>query len=199
VTSAGFFEVTLENVTVQDGTNPIPPITVTSAPPAGSFRIVLTWGETPSDLDSHLTGPDGSGGRFHVYYASRQPVPFANLDRDDVSSFGPETITVEPRHPGTYRYSVHNFTQRNNPAEAAGGIHSSPTRVEVYSSQGLVRAFTAPAPPANIQANTWRVFEMAQNGTITPINTYVNASSASDMNTFRTATGEKAPEPAAVD
>ena len=25
--------------------------------PAGETRIVLTWGEFPSDLDSHLTGP----------------------------------------------------------------------------------------------------------------------------------------------
>ena len=33
---------------------------------AGETRIVLTWGVAPSDLDSHLTGPKTSGGRFHI-------------------------------------------------------------------------------------------------------------------------------------
>jgi hypothetical protein len=28
------------------------------------IRIVLNWGPQPSDLDSHLSGPDGAGGRF---------------------------------------------------------------------------------------------------------------------------------------
>ena len=32
------------------------------------IRIVLTWGETPSDLDSHFTGPLPDGNRFHMYY-----------------------------------------------------------------------------------------------------------------------------------
>src|SRR5699024_5760152 len=36
------------------------------------MRIVLTWGETPRDLDSHLTGPKADGsGRFHIYYGSK--------------------------------------------------------------------------------------------------------------------------------
>jgi uncharacterized protein YfaP (DUF2135 family) len=178
ITSPNFFEAILENVVITAGTNTIPPVVVAQAPPAGSYRIVLTWGQTPSDLDSHLTGPDGANGRFHVYFASSSPVPFANLDRDDTTSFGPETVTLEPRHNGIYRYSVHNYSQRNNLADAPGGIFNSPARVQVYSSQGLVNTFTAPQPPAGTQANTWRVFEMTRNGTqisITPVNTYVNA------------------------
>jgi hypothetical protein len=192
ITSANFFEVVLENVVITEGTNTIPPVVVAEAPPAGSYRIVLTWGETPSDLDSHLTGPDGASGRFHVYFGSSNPVTFANLDRDDTSSFGPETVTVEPLHNGIYRYSVHNYSQRNNLADAPGGIFRSPARVQVYSSQGLINTFTAPQPPAGTQANTWRVFEMTRSGTqisITPVNTYVSAN--------YTSTGDFRPVPKA--
>ena len=56
------------------------------------FRIVLTWGESPSDLDSHLTIPSYDK-RSHVYYGLRNFGVLTNmLDRDDASSFGPETI-----------------------------------------------------------------------------------------------------------
>jgi hypothetical protein len=197
ITSPDFFEAVLENVVITEGTNTIPPVVVAEAPPAGSYRIVLTWGQTPSDLDSHLTGPDGASGRFHVYFGDPDPVEFANLDLDDVTSFGPETVTVEPRHNGVYRYSVHNYSQRNNLADAPGGIFNSPARVQVYSSQGLVNTFTAPQPPAGAQANTWRVFEMTRNGaqiSITPVNTYVSAnfSSTGDFRPVPKA-GEQAP------
>jgi len=63
---------------------------------------VLAWGQDPRDLDLHMSGPDGSGGRFHAYYASRTPVPHVDLDLDDTSSFGPETMTVHPAADGNY-------------------------------------------------------------------------------------------------
>ena len=41
--------------------------------PSGTndIRIVLTWGASPNDLDSHLTGPNANASRFHIYYAAR--------------------------------------------------------------------------------------------------------------------------------
>src|SRR5699024_6409896 len=58
------------------------------------MRIVLTWGEEPSDLDSHLTGPKAdSDKRFHIYYGSKNysdDNSEVNLDVDDVNSYGPE-------------------------------------------------------------------------------------------------------------
>jgi hypothetical protein len=59
----------------------------------GEIRIILTWGENPADLDSHLIAPNPDGCRFHCYYANKI-IPGANLDRDDVTSYGPETITI---------------------------------------------------------------------------------------------------------
>ena len=81
------------------------------------IQIRLDWGTQPSDLDSHLAGPDGAGGRFHCFFINRTPVPYVELDGDDVSAFGPETISIR-RAPATtgsfvageYHYWVHNYS-----------------------------------------------------------------------------------------
>ena len=131
---------------------------VTPLPAAGEYRVVLTWGEAPSDLDSHLTGPTADGdGRFHVYYSDESYLD-TNLDVDDTSSFGPETITIVPPAEGVYRYSVHNYSDRTS-ADGALGIAASPARVQVFDASGLVRSYTAP-PASSGEGNTWRVFEM---------------------------------------
>ena len=145
---------------------------ISVAPAAGETRIVLTWGADPSDLDSHITGPvsDDSATRFHVFFANPfQPlaVPFdVGLDVDDISSFGPETITIVNQFQGTYRYSVHDFTNGtvfNTPNSM--GLATSGARVEVIRAGESPMVFNVP----NMAGTLWTVFEM--NGTsITPIN-----------------------------
>ena len=77
------------------------------------YRIVLTWSSTPSDLDSHLSGPLSTGERFHVYYSDMSAFDngqtVATLDLDDTSSYGPETITLKKKHKMAYinmRYMI---------------------------------------------------------------------------------------------
>jgi hypothetical protein len=116
--------------------------------PTSGLTIRLTWGSAPSDLDSHLKGPNA----MHVYFASRGSLssqPFSALDVDDVTSFGPEVITVAQLPIGTSEYFVHNFS--NN-----GSITTSPARVEMrFGSQ--IRIFS---PPGGEGANRyWRVFQ----------------------------------------
>lgn len=178
----GFFPQVVENVGITVGDNELNPITAVEGVAEGALRIVLTWGAYPSDLDSHLTGPT-SAGRFHCYFGSINPVAAVNLDVDDISSFGPETITINEFITGTYRYSVHNYS--NQSRSGSEGIATSPARVEVYGSGGLVASFS---PPAITPGNTWRVFEMEVDGSginIVPIDVYVTASSWFDTNTFR--------------
>jgi len=136
---------------------------------SSQFRIVLTWGETPHDLDSHLTGPKESDGRFHIYYSSRgsrnlDNAPFAYLDRDDTSSFGPETITIGQLLSDTnnnYRYSVHNYSGGSSTLSQSGA------RVEVYGDGNqLLSTFNVP----NQAGTLWTVFEINEFGTIIPIN-----------------------------
>lgn len=139
------------------GTTTAPPVTAVPLPSAGEYRVVVTWGTAPRDLDSHLTGPDGSGGRFHVFYGNRT-FNETGLDLDDTSGEGPETTTISavpPAGNGMYRFSVHNYSDQS--ANGAQGIAESPTFVNVFSPQGLVRRYQA--PPTTL-GNTWRVFEM---------------------------------------
>lgn len=141
--------------------------TITPILPPDEVRVVLTWGETPSDLDSHMTGPisDNSSERFHVYYAnggSLTSSPFTQLDIDDTSSFGPETITTSQVFEGTYRYSVHDYTNRGS--TSSNLLAGSSAQVSVFIND-TVQTFNVPNDPGTL----WTVFEL-NNSTITPIN-----------------------------
>ncbi|HYR33519.1 MAG TPA: carboxypeptidase regulatory-like domain-containing protein, partial [Burkholderiales bacterium] len=75
--------------------------------PTAGMTIRLTWGSSPSDLDSHLKGPNN----VHLSYQNRGSLtaaPFAGLDVDDTSSFGPEVITITRLTQGVHEYFVHN-------------------------------------------------------------------------------------------
>jgi len=184
VVSNGFFVNSFQVILVT-GTNTINDILLVEAPQAGELRIILTWGVSPSDLDSHLTGPDGSGGRFHMYYSSKTPSPYISLDVDDTSSEGPETTTISGHYNGMYRFSVHNYSNKYE-ATGGNGIKTSPAKVELYNSTGLVQTFNPPTFTGN--GDTWRVFELTYTGnsyTISVKNVYVMATSTSDMNIFK--------------
>jgi hypothetical protein len=106
------------------------PLVVT--PP--QFQATLVWGETPTDLDSHITGPCDPDDalctaqttqRFHVYYSNRGSLsasPWAYLDTDDTSSFGPEVTTISKCFPGVYRYSIHNYSGSPDMATSEANI-----------------------------------------------------------------------------
>jgi len=131
----------------------------------GEIRIVLTWGENPSDLDSHLTGPkEGSNDRFHVYYAQQGSRNSTNLDVDDISSYGPETITIRHQISGIYRYSIHDFSNRSS--SSSSNLANSGAKVKIYNGNGLVQEFFVP----NEAGTLWKVFEIS-GSTIRGINT----------------------------
>lgn len=134
----------------------------------GETRIVLTWGATPADLDSHLTGPTTSGPRFHLYYGD--PVindgTASNLDADDTTSYGPETVTITTQIAGVYRYYVHDFT--NSAANPSTALSNSGAQVKVYQSEGLVATYNI---PSNQGGTIWAVFEL-DGTTITNVNTF---------------------------
>ena len=128
-------------------------------------RIVLQWGLNPRDLDSHLTGPTPAGGRFHVFYAHTIENEAAELDVDDTSSYGPETITIHRLTPGIYRYAVHDYTNRN--ATPSSGLAQSGATVKVFLNDGREQTFTVPNAPGTV----WTVFEIdGATGSLTPVN-----------------------------
>ncbi|WP_266156527.1 tetratricopeptide repeat protein [Dyella silvatica] len=125
------------------------------------MRIVLTWGATPRDLDSHLVYPGGN-----IYFGKKVGAD-ANLDVDNTQSYGPETITVERKHSGqTYVYAVHDFTDINRPASTA--LSNSQAKIHVYIGESLVRTYYV---PTGKQGNLWTVFRITGEGEFQDINT----------------------------
>lgn len=131
------------------------------------IRVVLNWGATPSDLDSHFTGPTANGDRFHVYYNNKtfkDSENSANLDVDDTTSLGPETVTVLERvNEGTYTYAIHNYSDRYN---SNLNLSNSNATVRLYSENMLLATYNVPLDKTG---NVWRVFEI-RDGVIVPIN-----------------------------
>lgn len=186
IEAPGYFTRIIDGITLVSGSNYMDDITSVAPPAEGSLRIVLSWGTSPNDLDSHITGPDGLGDRFHVYFSNRYSnSDEVELDVDDVSSYGPETITINSFYNGMYRYSVHNYSDQT--ATGCTGIDNSPARVEIYGSTGIIDSFIAPSSNG-ASGNTWRVFELNVTGSsyqVVSVNGYVYASYSSDMGTFK--------------
>ncbi|MCR5884757.1 carboxypeptidase regulatory-like domain-containing protein [Rhizobacter sp. J219] len=129
-----------------------------------AVSIKLTWGRAPSDVDSHLLTPQGA----HVYWddkGSLAVAPYANLDIDDVTSYGPEFITIRRLAQGTYRYFLDNYSGTFGP-----GMTGSPVKVELTHDGNT----TVYAPGAGEGAFTfWHAFDIVVdsqcNVTVTPV------------------------------
>jgi hypothetical protein len=107
----------------------------------GEIRIILSWGETPLDLDSHLYTPEIEGTAYHVNWTdmgSLTAAPYVNLDRDDVESYGPETITIKQSFEDVYSYKVHNYS--GTPSMTRSGAV-----VKVFDETGLLVTVNIPA------------------------------------------------------
>ncbi len=123
----------------------------------GSAIVTLTWGKNPVDLDSHLFIPDPvTDVEYEVYFSNKTEevngVVF-DLDVDDVTSFGPEVVTVPDfPHAGTYRYLVKLYS-------GTGTIADSPARVSL-NLRGTIYVFTPDAATGDSSARHWHVFNI---------------------------------------
>lgn len=128
------------------------------------LRIVLTWGDEPDDLDSHLVGPDKYGDRFHVYYANKNSNG-VSLDVDETDGRGRETIMVRKINSGVYTYAVHNYSDQND--SDSNTMALSGAQVKVYRGTSLLGSFSVP----NAGGTLWTVFSYnSSTQEITPIN-----------------------------
>lgn len=187
IRAPGYIPAVVPDIQFEEGENELGSASSSETLEEGQVRIVLEWGESPSDLDSHLTGPDGAGGRFHVYFSNQEPSGAgAVLDRDDVTSYGPETVTINTFRDGTYRYSVFNYSDQSD--DGALEMEASPARVTVYDENGQYATYTAPAASAG-DGNTWRVLEIDGSSLSFEDNGgdtfgYYQADDSGDMTTF---------------
>ncbi|MDO4617667.1 MAG: carboxypeptidase regulatory-like domain-containing protein [Lachnospiraceae bacterium] len=153
ITAPGYIEESFD-VDLSDGESQTGLQYVLSPELTEEVRIVLEWNAEPRDLDSHLNGAVDGGSTFHVYYGNKRTSyngsTAAELDLDDTSSYGPETITISNLN-GVYTYSVVDFTRSRNMAEYGATVKvylpgESVQTFELYSEKGT--------------GNTWELLKL---------------------------------------
>ncbi|MBE6783378.1 MAG: zinc-ribbon domain-containing protein [Ruminococcaceae bacterium] len=118
-----------------------------------SYLITLTWGDSPSDLDSHTEGETSVGTGFHVYYSDKSAyeddIPVCLLDVDDTSSYGPEHITLNTVSDQPYYYYVHRYS-------SSGSLAESEAKVTIEQGGVLLAEFHV---PTNLgEGRYWNIF-----------------------------------------
>lgn len=141
------------NIIVQQGTTSNQNGVITPLLSGEDFRIVLTWGESPRDLDSHVRGIKSDGDDFHVYYSHKSEYDgdkeICNLDVDDTTSYGPETITLHATESSPYYYYIHRYS-------SSGTLGASEAKIEVYQGENLIATYNVPTNMENYEY--WNVF-----------------------------------------
>lgn len=174
----GYSDTSYNIVIYPGSTDENPAINETMSPEMndGFYRIVLTWGMDPEDLDSHLVAQTSNNDGIHVFYHDKNPYPYyANLDVDDTDSEGPETITITNFDGlSNIRYAVHDYTNREK--TSSDWLSNSGAIVRLYKGNQLLRTFNV---PTGYNGTEWDVFSLDSNGRITSINTMTYNSSPS--------------------
>ncbi|MDE6566333.1 MAG: M4 family metallopeptidase, partial [Lachnospiraceae bacterium] len=132
------------------------------------LRSVLTWGQNPSDLDSHMVCNFSNGKSSHVYFAKKQGYCneslVCQLDVDNTFGFGPETITLQGTKPGIYNYYIYHYYGQ-------GMLSDSGASVCVYlqGTEGMKR-YTFHVPEG--EGRNWLVYRYnSATETIVPVGT----------------------------
>lgn len=181
VTGPGYTTTYATVVSAGPDTPPNQNIIVSPLLGADEVRIVVVWGERPRDIDSHLEYGNSScrtpsGKRCQVVWNDRchlgsgtcyngagagNPNYDAALDVDDVSSYGPETITLKGSFwnaPIVTRrgYSLFNWTNEQS-------LANSNAKVMVLKSTGVVRTYIVGSSQTN---RWWQIFCLTANKSI---------------------------------
>ena len=127
--------------------------------------IRLDWGSTPSDLDSHLSGPSLAGGRFHCLFNARNPENYISLTPDVIHSFGPETTSIigSPDIGGDFVAGDYHFWVHDYSGPTFAGSQAT-VAIAVRDGQGMLSPLgtfdvsTAAGSPTDL---IWRVADLA--------------------------------------
>ncbi len=135
------------------------------------MRIVLKWPKTSPvtarDLDSFLYSPwDNGSGWDTISYSGNKSYPSGDtvtLDKDDKPSVGSppgdETITINKVRSGTYKFSVHNYTDDAYNTDAKKtNFKNSKAKVKVYYNDGGTCCTKKKFYVPNDNGTLWNVF-----------------------------------------
>ena len=116
-------------------------------------QFTLIWGQDPADLDSHLWTPryGVDSTRYHICYYRRgyqDEAPYADLDVDDVTSYGPEHVTIYEPYTGVYTYAIYHYS-------GSGTLATSGANVSLLKPNGSVQTFTVPTDTIGVGSHWW--------------------------------------------
>lgn len=136
-TRAGYIPITKVMNVADDATEQVD-FVLSEGLAEDAYRFVLSWGNSPSDLDAHLWSDT-----VHVYFADRgddSQEPWIGLDVDDVSSYGPETITIMQLTEDC-QFAIHNFSGQNG---GDSPITSSEAHIDIYRGSDRIAYYDVP-------------------------------------------------------
>ncbi len=133
------------------------------------MRITLKWPKTNPvtavDLDSNLYSPDGAGGWDRIWWNAKNKTygsDTVKLDKDDDEDSAPpgdETITISKVRSGTYKFSVHNYTDDAYNTDAKKtNFKNSKAKVKVYYNDGGTCCTKKKFYVPNDNGTLWNVF-----------------------------------------
>lgn len=142
--------------------------TVSTTIMAGQVRIVMSWGSTPSDLDSHLFCNLDDGNTGHVYFGNKTfqigDYRIADLDLDDTDYYGPETTTIYMAQEGTYTFGIYDYSGWSDT-----DLIESGAVVQVYLENSMIPSYVFYVP--SMAGYYWEVFTYdSHNCQLIPIN-----------------------------
>lgn len=150
-----------------------------------NYRIELTWGATPRDLDTHLSYYENDVRKMFVNYTNKvgyiDGQKVAELDVDDRDGYGPEIITMDVdaellQNGGVFKYSIQNYTDRFSTDSKA--LSMSDAVVRVYKGNDLITTYFV---PKDVEGTVWHVFHITKDGVV-PVNEMVYNSSVTNVN-----------------
>ena len=126
-------------------------------------------GESPSDLDSHMQCDLSNGASGHVSFENIRfdygKKKICALDVDEMTGFGPETVTLYYGKTGWYHYHVEQFSRD-------GKLAASNACVRVYLPGKAHPSYTYHVPAG--EGHSWDVFRFnSATQRMVPINVIV--------------------------
>lgn len=146
--------------------------TAIRAAASSEIKLMLSWGDTPHDLDSHLIGKTIDGTDLHTAYYQKtfeeNGITYVDLDWDDVNSYGPETTSIRKLRDGKYVFYVNNFSNDS-------ALDTSKAVIKLFKGNSTTPDQVFNVPDGNGDERVWVAFkiEISNNGEnvqITPIN-----------------------------
>lgn len=142
------------------------------------FQVELRWGEKPRDLDTHLYAVKNSDHTkvFEVYYSHKTERIdngtinlSVNLDVDDTSSYGPETLTLDMLPESAYSDYTFYYCIYNYSGESSHKIKESGANITLIRQGETIAEYNVSAA-AGASKRYWNVFAI-KNGEIVVRNT----------------------------